>query len=277
MSLIYNFLIDFICARVICIAMLFDLKFWQDKDLFEKWKNAVPPRTFRRIPNPRQCPTGKDHLCSLHFKEEDVIKFYEISNIKGCPKSEVVKIERGTWTLKPNAVPCYFYDNNPDAKQMLHERRIVMSTKLSKREVPTRLDEISDNCEENIDSESTSVKIKSDALGLIDQTCGDLKNNSNAVYNDLSNKCEKNCDLYTIEQLHQDVLEIALQKTWTFIQDDDDFSTQFISYDKEMFVKCVEFLGSCVPLVTIRNSAFQYNRVNSKQDIEKLLETVSVL
>lgn len=271
----------------------------------------MPPRTFKSNQAPRRDPTDKDYLCSLHFRNEDVIKYYEISSIKGCPKNEVVKIERGTWTLKPDAIPCYFSDDNPNEKLMLHAPRIIKSSKLSKREVPPTLAESANNCAEhvhNIDTETSSgndtpethdevVVSKSSGIASIDhnyhlpssarqtafpvtETTKNIDvsvNDSSSDFDVSSIPCESKSDPYSVEQLHQDVLEILLPKYWTFVQNDDDYSTQFISYDKDMSVKSVKFLGSCYPLVTVRNSIIEHIRVNSKQDIEALLMSVSIL
>ncbi|XP_034251110.1 uncharacterized protein LOC117651319 [Thrips palmi] len=275
-------------------------RFPKDADLFDEWKKVVPPRTFKH--NPKRYPTDKDYLCSLHFKKEDVIKHYEISSIKGCPENEVVKIERGRWILKPDAVPCFFSDDNPDAKLMVHERRTKRSTSLSKREVPSMPTGIGHNCKENecIDTETTCSNGKPDTpevtvpncsvvaridhnyhlpfrestggtrMSVVEETTANVSTHSSS-----SNKCES--ESYTVEQLHQDVLEIKLPKNWTFVQNDDDYSTQFISYGEDMSVKCVKFTGTCLPSVTICGSIQEHGRVCSKQDIEELLASVSVL
>lgn len=67
----------------------------KDEELFRKWARAIP-RKDRPL-------THKDSVCSLHFPEDQVVKFF-MHKING----EEVKIERGRPTLEADAVPCIF-------------------------------------------------------------------------------------------------------------------------------------------------------------------------
>lgn len=222
-------------------------------------------------------------------------------------------IERGKWKVKPDAVPCYFSDDNPDVNLMLRERetRKRRSTNLSNKEVSKV--EIDNNHTENRlnnDQETTCIMDKPEtgvmasklpSVAGIDHNyhlpsikftqdrgiaVAELKQKStpNSLIklnsgddSSSSNYSESKSDPYSVEQLHQDVLDIALPTNWIFFQNDDDYCTQFLSYDKDMLVKSVKFLGSCLPLVTIRNQVLEQNRVSSKQDIQELLVHLSGL
>ncbi|KAG0411981.1 hypothetical protein HPB47_010895 [Ixodes persulcatus] len=63
----------------------------------------------------------KDVLCDLHFREQDILKYFK-HEIRG----EVVLTPRGKWSLKPDAVPSIFasfpdhlprFDTKPESRR----------------------------------------------------------------------------------------------------------------------------------------------------------------
>lgn len=312
-------------------------RFPKKRSLYLKWKKAVPPRPGF---NARD-PTAKDYLCSLHFKLEDVEKFFEYKFVKGLPQTEIIRMERGTWSLKEDAIPCYFKNNNPNTKQLLREvkhrstnsnnmndsnqNETVERSPLEQEETnkPTTeggnratttnrplIDNNKDNCRKvmldhcyytTLASERSALP---DTINSLDDDDPDdptsLEDSSlieNPTLNEdpapienpsviscpaSSNKAKTKLiyeyDPYTIEQLHQDVLDIVLPKGWTFFQSDDDLSTVFMfhSFDGAVF-KSVSFKGSCRPEVTINSFVLPYKTINSKKDVEELLELVTIV
>lgn len=68
----------------------------QNDELFERWKRAIP-RKDREM-------TKTDRVCSLHFDESQIEKYYETL----MPDGTVDRIIRGHWKLKPGSVPVKF-------------------------------------------------------------------------------------------------------------------------------------------------------------------------
>lgn len=241
-----------------------------------------------------------------------------------------MRLERGTWTLKRNAVPCYFDNDNPDEKQLIRNIKTRVTKNPPTGNIPCSPVKNNDH-EESIgelevyDSRAEAVSVTMDvstpandcdredhASHLDDESVSSPQENSleseSAVYeNDdacsdhtrialldhcyhlpVSNSKEKSdpkttktklkYDPYTIEQLHEDVLDVVLPKKWAFFQNDEENVTAFLLYNDDMTVnRSVRFPGSCCPYVTVNNSVMQHRRINSKEEIQELILCVSVM
>ncbi|XP_046394679.1 uncharacterized protein LOC124162252 isoform X2 [Ischnura elegans] len=74
-----------------------DVRHAEDLNLVPLWDKAIG-RTDRRF-------VKTDVVCELHFKEDDIDKYWEV---KGLPGGEVHRIEKKVFTLKKHAVPSIF-------------------------------------------------------------------------------------------------------------------------------------------------------------------------
>ncbi|XP_065202890.1 uncharacterized protein LOC135833158 [Planococcus citri] len=65
-----------------------------DEALFKKWQRKIPRNGFKLT----------DKVCEIHFKEDEIIRFYETKLTDGT----IHRIERDNPRLKPGAVPSIF-------------------------------------------------------------------------------------------------------------------------------------------------------------------------
>ncbi|CAI6351402.1 unnamed protein product [Macrosiphum euphorbiae] len=119
----------------------------QNPSLFEKWFEAIPRKD--------KVLSESSHVCELHFKENDIIRYDETILFDGTV--DVVKRIRAM--LRKGAVPCIFpnlpyslteHNNETNNREPPAERFLYNKKKKSKL-IPARSDTSEMQCSENIE------------------------------------------------------------------------------------------------------------------------------
>ncbi|XP_015913143.2 uncharacterized protein [Parasteatoda tepidariorum] len=132
----------------------------KDPAVFEIWRRSIP-RADRQLRN-------ADHICSRHFKKDDIERFYETK----LPDGTIFRLKRERPRLKLGAIPCLFPDIPGHSSYRPKEfrspkirKKKLKKTRLTKTVSPSSLpppkQQISGKLETSLSEEETKQKKES--------------------------------------------------------------------------------------------------------------------